>query len=138
MRWLEEKYPDQDIRHVNTRTNRLKWMLECTLGCSRTFEYRRNELKALLNIPISDEMVTQSFLDSVKPDGVVYKYLRNGKQISFFFQKQTKDGNETSSNLSLGTRLTMLSKRLGRKCCCDTTPERCLKCCRVTIVTLHC
>jgi len=77
--WLEEKYPDQDILHVNTRTNRLKWMLECTLGCSRTFEYRRNELKALLNIPnISDEMVTQSFLDSVKPDGVVYKYLRNG------------------------------------------------------------
>ena len=29
--------------------------------------------------------------------------------------KQTKDRNETSSNLSLGTRLTVLSKRLGRK-----------------------
>ena len=36
--------------------------------------------------------------------------------------KQTKNRNETGSNLSLGTRLTVLSKRLGRKRCCDTTP----------------
>ena len=40
--------------------------------------------------------------------------------------KQTKNRNETGSNLSLGTRLTVLSKRLGRKRCCDTTPDRCL------------
>ena len=32
--------------------------------------------------------------------------------------------NETGSNLSLGTRLTVLSKRLGRKRCCDATPDR--------------
>ena len=41
-------------------------------------------------------------------------------------QKQTKNRNETGSNLSLGTRLTVLSKRLGRKRCCDATPDRCL------------
>ena len=40
--------------------------------------------------------------------------------------KQTKNRNETGSNLSLGTRLTVLSKRLGRKRCCDATPDRCL------------
>ena len=34
--------------------------------------------------------------------------------------------NETGSNLSLGTRLTVLPKRLGRKRCCDATPDRCL------------
>ena len=42
------------------------------------------------------------------------------------FYKQTKNRNETGSNLSLGTRLTVLSKRLGRKRCCDATPDRCL------------
>ena len=40
--------------------------------------------------------------------------------------KQTKNRNETGSDLSLGTRLTVLSKRLGRKRCCDATPDRCL------------
>ena len=34
--------------------------------------------------------------------------------------------NETGSNLSLGKRFTVLSKRLGRKCCCDATLDRCL------------
>ena len=48
------------------------------------------------------------------------------KKIHFFFYKQTKNRNETGSNLSLGTRLTVLSKRLGRKRCCDATPDRCL------------
>ena len=32
--------------------------------------------------------------------------------------------NETGLNLSLGTRLTVLSKRLGRKHYCDATPDR--------------
>ena len=31
--------------------------------------------------------------------------------------------NERGSNLSSGTRLTVLSKRLGRKRCCDITPD---------------
>ena len=42
-----------------------------------------------------------------------------------------------SSNLSVGTRLMVLSKRLGRKRCCDTTPDRCLEC-RLTIIASHC
>ena len=53
-------------------------------------------------------------------------------------QKQAKNRNETGSNLSLGTRLTVLSKRLRRKRCCDATPDRCLECNRLTILTAHC
>ena len=47
-------------------------------------------------------------------------------EILHTFYKQTKNKNETGSNLSLGIRLTVLSKRLGRKRCCDATPDRCL------------
>ena len=54
-----------------------------------------------------------------------------------FCYKQTKNSNETGSNLSLGTRLTVLSKRLGRKRCCDTTPDRCLRVCRLSIFASH-
>ena len=46
--------------------------------------------------------------------------------LSYLLYKQTKNRHETGSNLSLGTRLTVLSKRLGRKRCCDATPDRCL------------
>ena len=48
------------------------------------------------------------------------------REVVISIQKQTKNRNETGSNLSLGTRLTVLSKRLGRKRCCDATPDRCL------------
>ena len=40
--------------------------------------------------------------------------------------KQTKNRHESGSNLSLGTHLTVLSKRLARKRCCDAIPDRCL------------
>ena len=49
-----------------------------------------------------------------------------------------KTRNETGSDLSLGTRLTVLSKRLRRKRCCHATPDRCLECNRLTILTAHC
>ena len=52
--------------------------------------------------------------------------------------KQAKNRNETGSKLSLGTRLTVLSKSLGRKRCCDATPDRCLKVCRLTIFASDC
>ena len=44
--------------------------------------------------------------------------------------KQTKNRNETGSNLSLGTLLTVLSKRLRRKRCCEVKPDRFLEVCR--------
>ena len=69
---------------------------------------------------------------------VTYRKYDATYTISSMIQKQAKNRNETGSNLSLGTRLTVLSKRLGRKRCCDTTPDRCLECNRLTILTAHC
>ena len=54
------------------------------------------------------------------------------------FEKQSKNRNETGSSLSLDTRLTLLAKRLGRKRCCDTTPDCCLERNRPIIVPLNC
>jgi hypothetical protein len=70
----------------NTRTNRLQYMLEETLGCPKTFEFRREELALLgsqTREQISDDEVTQSFvdgLDSAKEggsNGCYIKYLRS-------------------------------------------------------------
>ena len=52
--------------------------------------------------------------------------VRSRAVFPLLFQKQIKNRNETGSNLSLSTRLTVLSKRPGRKRCCDATPDRCL------------
>ena len=48
-------------------------------------------------------------------------------------KSKLKTGFETRSNLSLGTRLTRV-KRLSRKRCCDTTPDRCQEGSRLTIL----
>ena len=56
----------------------------------------------------------------------MHKVSKLSDYVAASIYKQTKNRNETGSNLSLGTRLTVLSKRLGRKRCCDATPDRCL------------
>jgi hypothetical protein len=66
----------------------LKWMLEKTMGCGSsnnkpsTFEYRRVELGILEGKSagsITDEMVTQSFIDSVSSDGIMTRYLKQSQ-----------------------------------------------------------
>eukprot|EP00854_Cymbomonas_tetramitiformis_P003742 gene3742-4681_t len=78
--YSDAEVDDVLLSKLNTRTNRLKWMLTCTLGSSDAFEYRRLELSILQDVDsssISDDQVTQSFLDSVeRPDGAVLRYLR--------------------------------------------------------------
>lgn len=65
----------------NSGVTRLKWMLEATLGCKNTFEFRRQELAELSQIDpgrVTDEQVLQSFVDSVTPghkDAFVLRYL---------------------------------------------------------------
>ena len=77
------------------------------------------------------------FMQQVAISNIFEKYLVTKDKCPFFyntnkngpkkadtdssFYKQTKNRNETGSNLSLGTRLTVLSKRLRRKRCCDAT-----------------
>eukprot|EP01090_Pellita_catalonica_P004420 TRINITY_DN14249_c0_g1_i1.p1 TRINITY_DN14249_c0_g1~~TRINITY_DN14249_c0_g1_i1.p1 ORF type:complete len:570 (+),score=109.32 TRINITY_DN14249_c0_g1_i1:45-1754(+) len=79
-----------DLEKFNTRTNRLKWMLIHTLGCPKTFEFRRQELQLLAEqaaiskgekkdvkeIQITDDDVTQNMIDSVlNKTGIVRRYL---------------------------------------------------------------
>ena len=76
--------------------NRLKYILEYTMGSSGSFEKRRAELAILLNksaSSISDEDIVASFLNSVAPhpvnvkntnDNYLLKYLQYGK-IAYIF-----------------------------------------------------
>lgn len=82
-----EKYVNR-LSQEQCQTLYLQWMLNETMGCgsfkdkSSTFEYRRIELAALsAKSPdkISDEEVTQSFIDSVAPDGVITQYLKHAQ-----------------------------------------------------------
>eukprot|EP00604_Paraphysomonas_vestita_P003498 CAMPEP_0174820572 /NCGR_PEP_ID=MMETSP1107-20130205/4492_1 /TAXON_ID=36770 /ORGANISM="Paraphysomonas vestita, Strain GFlagA" /LENGTH=501 /DNA_ID=CAMNT_0016036179 /DNA_START=610 /DNA_END=2112 /DNA_ORIENTATION=- len=62
-------------------SNRLKAILTQTMGAPNAFEYRRQELKEMSRNgeeTITDEQVTQSFLDSVGPNGLMTKYIAYG------------------------------------------------------------
>jgi len=81
LEYLTKKATEQSISvdQLNTRVNRLHYMLEHTLGCPKTFDFRRQELAILRNVPstiISDEDILQSFLDEVeKAEGSLRQYL---------------------------------------------------------------
>ncbi|GLD92881.1 hypothetical protein PINS_up001460 [Pythium insidiosum] len=80
--YLETLADGGDLKHVNTKVNRLQWMLEHTMGCQGEFERRRRELQAQSQAPspsVSDDDVLASFIDSVaRPDGVLREYLELG------------------------------------------------------------
>jgi len=60
----------------------LQWMLSCTMGSAKTFEYRRQELALLANTEltkISEEDVLTSFIDELKPAGIIYKFISLGQ-----------------------------------------------------------
>lgn len=73
---------DQLLNAANTKVNRLKWMLEHTMGAQGDFEKRRKEIASRFKdqattLP-SDESVLQSYLDSVREGGVLREYLELG------------------------------------------------------------
>ena len=74
--------PRCDIADVDTRANRLRYMLKHTLGCPDTFEYRRTELAILRGgsappAQVSDDDVVRSFLREIEdPSGSLHAYLR--------------------------------------------------------------
>ncbi|GAB9464258.1 hypothetical protein Gpo141_00001694 [Globisporangium polare] len=73
---------DQLLQAANTKVNRLKWMLEHTMGAQGDFERRRKEIASRANnlqaTAPSDENVLQSYLDSVRGGGVLREYLELG------------------------------------------------------------
>jgi hypothetical protein len=104
--FLEKISRGRSIDEMNTKVNKLKWMLEHTLGCPTTFEFRRQEIgilkhiygqypldyKAGINISstvlddievdksllVSDEQVVESFEHEINhPKGSLRQYLKH-------------------------------------------------------------
>ncbi|CAB9523243.1 expressed unknown protein [Seminavis robusta] len=85
LEFLQEKLQQKEqqsttkttLEDLNTRVNRLHYMLQHTLGCPNTFEFRRQELTILTNNDvITDDQVLQSFLDEIKDEhGSLRQYL---------------------------------------------------------------
>jgi hypothetical protein len=67
--WLD-KNPPENGGSVNNAANRLRWILDTTMGAAGAFERRRHELSILRECDkaaISDEHVVQSYRDEVDP-----------------------------------------------------------------------
>jgi len=75
----QEMNATKSLEHLNTRVNRLKYLLDHTLGCPNTFRFRREELSVLLGVnksTITDEQVLESFLYEVEdPNGSLRQYM---------------------------------------------------------------
>ena len=84
--FLQQKLKDSEnphltIENLNTRVNRLHYLLQHTLGCPRTFEFRRQELALLQNSTadqITDHQVVDNFLHEVQ-QGSLAEYLSVAK-----------------------------------------------------------
>eukprot|EP00956_Cyclotella_meneghiniana_P016540 scaffold26102_cov75-Cyclotella_meneghiniana.AAC.4 len=48
--YLEKQSGEKPVEKRNTKVNKLKWMLDHTLGCPTTFEFRRQEIRILKQI----------------------------------------------------------------------------------------
>ena len=73
----EESENRISLESLNTRVRRLCYMLEHTLGCPNTFEFRRQELCILQErSDITDDEVVDSFVHEVE-EGSLRQYLSN-------------------------------------------------------------
>jgi hypothetical protein len=57
----------------------LRWMLEKTMGCPNTFEYRREELQRRVNHKVDDYEVLLNFMQETSPTGLMGEYLTLGQ-----------------------------------------------------------
>jgi hypothetical protein len=74
--WL--KGDERDNTEGDTAVDRLKWILTKTMGSPLAFEYRKEELR-LIGGGAEDEDVVRSFIDLLKPNGLMTEYLRYAK-----------------------------------------------------------
>jgi hypothetical protein len=59
---------DEAVAAVNTKTNRLRWLLDCAMNVPGAFEFRRQEISAMSGQSaesVSDDDVLQSYISSV-------------------------------------------------------------------------
>ena len=72
---------EEELRKVNTKANRLRWMLDCTMGAQGDFDRRRAEMILLnpeLEGKVTDDDVVKSYLDWVAPGGDLREFLKLG------------------------------------------------------------
>lgn len=78
-----EDVPETLIMEMNTMANRLRWILDCTMGSAGDFEFRRQELALLAGKAvgdIDDAAVVASFYHSVADDdGFMRLYMQLGQ-----------------------------------------------------------
>jgi len=68
------------LEALNTRANRLRWMLDCTLGARGQFESRRKELECLRGREATDDEVVESYMGAVeRDDGFLWKYFQHAE-----------------------------------------------------------
>jgi hypothetical protein len=78
-----EEVSEDVVARMNTMPNRLRWILDCTMGSVGDFEYRRQEMALLSGRPasdIDDDAVVASFYNSVADeDGFMRQYMQLGQ-----------------------------------------------------------
>mmetsp|Transcript_41456 Transcript_41456/g.75110 ORF Transcript_41456/g.75110 Transcript_41456/m.75110 type:complete len:497 (+) Transcript_41456:21-1511(+) len=78
---LQQQQGAATLDEMNTLPNRLRWLLDITLGAEGQFESRREELRAL-QMDSSDDGVVQSYIDAVESeDGHAWQYLWHGEAL---------------------------------------------------------
>ena len=78
--WLAQQ-PTDSLR-ADTRANRLRYMLQDTMGSPRAFELRRSELQQLGGADggeCSDDDVLHSYERSLRPGGLMREYLQHAR-----------------------------------------------------------
>ncbi len=81
-RWL--LYQEWLNGRVDNKPNRLKHILEKTMGAGKAFENRKHEMALLKEIDlnsITDQMVLDSFLDDFKINGRMRTYIKNSQML---------------------------------------------------------
>lgn len=82
-----EQATEEDARKLNTKANRVRYMLDCTMGSAGDFERRRNEIAKMKKkepSDISDDEVVDSYIKWVLPgegkfgEGDLRNYLYQG------------------------------------------------------------
>eukprot|EP01041_Mallomonas_annulata_P002951 gene2951-5796_t len=79
--WIPDDVKNELCEH--SRSDRIKWMLAKTMGSPEAFEYRRQELLEL-GKPSDDDAVVDSYLDLVKPGGILTEFLLKSNLCKIF------------------------------------------------------
>lgn len=70
---------EEQLTKANTVENRLRWMLDMTMGSGGEFERRSNELQFLRKRKVSEMEVVESFAMSVEDGGFMREFISLGK-----------------------------------------------------------